>query len=527
MGGAERSWPDFLKRMSATIGDGIAAGPSPGSADQPPPLPPRPGQHQHQRLYQPHQHWAGGAASTVSLAEGLQDVIVGGLGPRSSDDTRRPVPGDAEPRRASHDGTRGHAGDRAAEDERPPTTERVAEFRLDIPDGVRNMTQHPGDTVVGSVVLTVTRPTRAQRIVLAFVGQQRVYVRDMANPGALALAEAVDHTLFERRLALWGRAVGEPGNYYETLPAGTLRIPFSIRIPRVNYPASIHRDRVCRVRYRVWAVFERPGTFRDHVHETHKEELCFEPLAYPPRPRAPLPVAETMQASPESTFRHIAVHVTGALVSLPAAAGERLAYQIEARTVRGSGVPPDTQLPTDPTHFAVRHVRLVVVERLTARGLIRGQEQTQRYHRDMHTITLVPEGAKPGKTANEAAAFLTAGRLRLPLDMCPFDSRLLARSYELRIECDVVDTQSFINRVTRQKSTHAAWVPLDVCTDPPGHDAFSDAVAAIVPPAHFDAAAEPEIAVGGWELERSFAKWDRSNPAWIEMARRKNEPWRP
>ncbi|KAJ1726001.1 hypothetical protein LPJ61_005492 [Coemansia biformis] len=402
------------------------------------------------------------------------------------------------------------------------------------------MTQHPGDVIVGSVVVTVTKPTRAQRISLVFLGQQRVYVKDTGNPGALSMYTNVDHTMFEKRLALWGQSVDDRGTGaagpLETLPAGTQRIPFSIVIPRVNYPATIRREKACRVRYQVWAVFERPGTFKDHVLATHKEEIHFEPLAYPSRPREAVPISEDVPGSHESTTRHIGVAVTGGLVTLPAVAGERIAYQVEARTVRSpsSAAGVSDQFPTDPAQFTVKHVRLTVVERLTARGLIKGREQAQGYRRDLHSIALVPEGAEAGKTSNKTEVFSSSGHLRLPLDMCPFDSKQLKRSYELRVDCDVIDSQSLLNKVTRQKSTYQAHVPLDVCTVSPDlfdtaafRNAYTDEsrnMAAIAPPAHFDSAAEPEIRVGGWELERSFAKWDRFNPTWIELAKRRNAP---
>ncbi|KAJ2581665.1 hypothetical protein EV177_010409, partial [Coemansia sp. RSA 1804] len=136
-------------------------------------------------------------------------------------------------------------------DDRPPTTERVAEFRLDIPNGVRNMVQHPEDTIVGSVVVTVTKPTKARRIVLCFMGQQRVQLRDQSSVSPAS----IEYTLFDKQLVLWGSEYGaaDDDSRMETLLPGTLVVPFSINLPRVNYPSTIKRDRVCRVRYVVWA----------------------------------------------------------------------------------------------------------------------------------------------------------------------------------------------------------------------------------------------------------------------------------
>ncbi|KAJ2439659.1 hypothetical protein GGF42_007884, partial [Coemansia sp. RSA 2424] len=85
--------------------------------------------------------------------------------------------------------------------------------------------------------------------------------------------------------------------------------------------------------------------------------------------------------------------------------------------------------------------------------------------------------------------------------------------------------------VTRQTSTYTLYVPLDVCTVPP--DAFTAAalsnaytdealnVSSIAPPAHHLADAEPAIRIGGWEVDRSYTKWDKHNPTWIELAKKK------
>ncbi|KAJ1718500.1 hypothetical protein LPJ61_006596, partial [Coemansia biformis] len=152
----DNSWPKFLKRMSATIGDGVGqqSNATPATRqERPPVLPPR----QVQQLYQPHQQMAI-AASSASLPTGLQGITLDlGRGQQSFDGSAYPSELhtiDEAPRRSSYDSALRGPGVAAAPaviDDRPPTTERVAEFRLEIPDGVRNMTQHPGDVIVGSV----------------------------------------------------------------------------------------------------------------------------------------------------------------------------------------------------------------------------------------------------------------------------------------------------------------------------------------------------------------------------------------
>ncbi|KAJ2077429.1 hypothetical protein H4R24_005137 [Coemansia sp. RSA 988] len=555
MTNSDNSWPKFLKRMSASVGgdNTTLLGTSyqgtayqsqlqqqPQWQQQPPrngpPLPPR----RNQQLYQPHEQQAGVTASSSSLPSGIQNISL---------DLHQPLSTPAAPtvlRRASRDKAPGGTGVVSKPavpiiDDRPPTTDRVAEFRLDIPDGVRNMTQHPEDTIVGSVVITVTKPTKALRISLTFLGQQRVYVRDSSNQTPLSAYTNIDYTMFEKHLSLWGHSMdvgsinNAATNHMETLPPGTLIIPFSIKLPRVNYPSTIKREKACRVRYLVWATFERPGTFKDHTMTTHKEEICFEPLAYPTRPAEVHRISKTISGNPDSSITaNIAVKVSGGLLQLPAIPGERIRYQIEACAVADQSVdsnPADQQL-VDIGQFVVRYVRIAIVERLKARGLIKGKDHIQSYHRDMHSVTLTPTGAKPGKSANSAAEHSSSGYIRLPLDMCPFNSKQLERDYEMRIECDVADKSSLLNKVTRQKSTYSMHVPLEICTIPPAsfdtaayQNAYTDEsrnMSNIVPPLHYSAAVEPELAIGGWELERSYFKWDKSNPTWIELARRKN-----
>ncbi|KAJ2187870.1 hypothetical protein EV180_002818 [Coemansia sp. RSA 518] len=529
MANSNDSWPKFLKRMSASVtNDGTTTHETPPQAhsQQGPPLPRRP----NQQLYQP-QQWTEHSTSTASLSTGLHDISL-------SSGMQQPLASSApEPQKTCHGAIVSKYASLATDD-RPPTTDRVAEFILDIPDGIRNMTQHPGDVIVGSVVVTVTKPTKALRIKLTFLGQQRVYVRDMSNQASLLNYTNVDYTIFDKQLTLWGRDLGKDDTAangpLETLQPGTMRVPFSIKIPRVNYPSSIKREKTCRVRYVIWATLERPGTFMDHTILTDKEEIHFEPIAYPTRPREALQINNTIYGTLETSTAHIAVVVTGGIVQLPAVAGDRVAYQLEARTqldqrsVTNSG----NQHLADINQCVIRFMRVYIVERLKARGLIKGMDHTQAYSKDIHAVTLIPTNSKPGKVSNSESVYSSNGHIRLPFDMCPFDSKQLERTYELRIECDVVDKSSLLDKMTRQKSTYTMHMPLEICTVSP--DTFDAAayqnaytneslnISSIALPPHHKAAAEPKVAVGGWELERSFIKWDRLNPTWVELARKRN-----
>ncbi|KAJ2557987.1 hypothetical protein GGH12_006030 [Coemansia sp. RSA 1822] len=493
-------------------------------SQQGPPLPRRP----NQQLYQP-QQWTNHSTSTASLSTGLHDISL-------SSNLQQPSTFNApEPQKSCHGAIASkHAS--LAIDDRPPTTDRVAEFILDIPDGVRNMTQHPGNIIVGSVVVTVTKPTKALRIKLTFLGQQRVYVRDMTNQASLLNYTNVDYTIFDKQLTLWGRDLGEDdaNGPLETLQPGTLRVPFSIKIPRINYPSTIKREKTCRVRYVVWATLERPGTFMDHTILTDKEEIHFEPIAYPTRPHEALHINNTIYGTPETSTAHIAVVVTGGIMQLPAVAGDRVAYQLEARIQldQRSVTNSDNHHLTDINQCVIRFMRVYIVERLKARGLIKGMVHTQAYSKDIHAVTLIPTNSKPGKVSNSESVYSSNGHIRLPFDMCPFDSKQLERTYELRIECDVVDKSSLLDKMTRQKSTYTMHMPLEICTISP--DTFDAAayqnaytneslnMSSIALPPHHKAAAEPKVVVGGWEIERSFIKWDRLNPTWVELARKRN-----
>ncbi|KAJ2156631.1 hypothetical protein GGF46_005053 [Coemansia sp. RSA 552] len=531
MAHSDGPWPKFLRRMSATVSPDY----TPPSHPAAPPPPRRPDQ----QLYQPDD----AMASTTSLSTGLQDLSLG-LMQRQQQRFDESI--GAVPVRQRDSGSFDMAGNRrigiaalsspnSADDQLPPTSDRVAEFSLDIPDGVRNTTQHPGSMIVGSAVLTLTKPTKALRITLAFLGQQRVYLRDTSGQAPLSMSTNVDYTMFEKKLVLWGSELGRgEGAHQETLPAGTQRIPFSIKLPDVNYPSTIKRDKACRVRYLVWATFERPGTFMDHSMTTAKEEIHFDPVAYPTRPREALSISQSIAGKTDTPTAAIAVQVTGGLLQMPVVAGERVMYQLEARAhLDPAAAQAAEQHPPDASQLVIKYMRVYVEERLRARGLIKGREHTQTYHADLHAVTLVPDSAsKPGKTSNASPLYSSSGYLRLPLDMCPFDSKQLRRSYHLRIECDVVDTASILGKVTRQKSTYVMHVPLDICTLPPEsfdeaayQNAYTDEsrnLSSIVPPWHHMAAAEPEVKLGGWEAERCHIKWDRSNPTWIELAKKKN-----
>ncbi|KAJ2379827.1 hypothetical protein GGI05_006509, partial [Coemansia sp. RSA 2603] len=101
----------------------------------------------------------------------------------------------------------------------------------------------------------------------------------------------------------------------------------------------------------------------------------------------------------------------------------------------------------------------------------------------------------------------------------------------LRFEFDVVDSGSLLDKVIRQTSTYDHLVPLEVCTISPNkfsreayQNAYADEslnISNIALPSHYSDPSEPRMRIGGWELERSFAKWDSSNPTWIAMAKKK------
>ncbi|KAJ2552514.1 hypothetical protein EV175_003280 [Coemansia sp. RSA 1933] len=529
MSNTDPGWPKFIRRMSAALNDSgsqTTAHQQTQQKQHPPPLPKRPPNH---HLYQPKTLWIEsedeeGESSNAAPILPLRptSISIQGLSQfmdeqqQAFDQAQRPARrAEKQPQRRTSL-LRGGSVRRPApapasgvpDDDRPPTSDRVAEFRLAIPDGVRCMTQHPGDTVVGSVVVTVTKPTKAQRITVRFLGQQRVHLRDPSQ--TLSTRVAVDYTLFEKQLVLWGSAASDSETEPETMPPGTLTLPFSIALPRVNYPATVKCDRVCRVRYVVWAVFERPGTFVDHSVATAKEEIRFEPIAYPTRKREPLSIEATIsKATDPADAPDVSVQLSGAISQLPVVPGDRLLYNLEATVV---GEHPDKD-------YRVKRMRMVFVEKLKMRGLIRGQEHTTTHRTDIYSAKLVSAGT--GKYASS---------VRVPLDMGQFGSKLLRRTYEVRIECDVTNEASLLGRMTRQKATFAAYVPLDVCDVSPDSfdsaalmNAYSDEsrnIASFAIPSHDDAAAEPEICKGGWELERSYQKWNKHNDCWRELVRK-------
>ncbi|KAI9472992.1 hypothetical protein LPJ79_005501 [Coemansia sp. RSA 1821] len=511
------SWPKLLQRTLPNDGStaqgtaaqslGVQAAPS---------LPRRPSR----QLYQPHQ-WVESSVSMTSLSAGLSDLPM---------DSRQQKRQSACQLPAESHGTRSIS---PSIDDRPPTTDRIAAFVLDIPDGVRNMTQHPNSFMVGSVAITVTKPTKAHRIKLSFVGQQRVYLRDGRSQAPLPSSANFDYTMFEKHLALWGADIEDDssaGNETHTLMPGTLRVPFSIKLPRVNYPSTIKRDKTCRVRYLIWATLERPGTFKDHTLSTHKEEIYFEPWAYPTRPREVMRISNTVYGTPDTPTAHLAVEVTGGTLLLPAEAGDRIMYKLDARTKLDEKAATDGQPLLDVDSYVVRFMRLHIVEKLKVRGLIKGREQTQIYRNSIHSVTLVPNKSTPGMVSNSKSTFSSNGYIRLPLDMCPFDSKHLKRTYELRVECDVVDKSSLLDKMMRHKSTYSMQVPLEICTISPDkfdkatyQNAYTDEtrnISSITPLPHHKDPAEPWIFADGWELEKSFVKWDRFNPVWIELARK-------
>ncbi|KAJ2338421.1 hypothetical protein GGF43_006884, partial [Coemansia sp. RSA 2618] len=345
---------------------------------------------------------------------------------------------------------------------------------------------------------------------LTFRGQQRVYVRDTTNHSLLQPSTNVDFTMFEKNLTLWGHDINEgeaPSGYSETLLPGTLRIPFSIKMPHVNYPSTLKRDKVCRVRYIIWAALERPGTFKDHTMLTPKEEIHFEPIAYPTRPREASQISNIVYGGSDTSTAHILVTFTGGILDLPVVAGDRIGYQLEARLGPdlNSTANAANQHLADINQCVVRFMRVYVVERLRARGLIKGKVHTQTYDKDIHAVTLKPTISDPGKIANSTGVYSSEGNLRLPLDMCPFESKQLKRSYKLRIECDVVDKSSLLDKVMRQKSTYSMHMPLDICTISP--DEFDTAtyqnaytneslnMYSIAPPPHHKATGEPDAMV--------------------------------
>ncbi|KAJ1960896.1 hypothetical protein GGI12_003555 [Dipsacomyces acuminosporus] len=442
-------------------------------------------------------------------------------------------------------------------DDKAPTTDRLAEFRLDIPNGVRNMTQHPGDTIVGSVVVTVTKPLKALRISLLFKGQERVYLLESAPHSPINLYTKTDYTFFEKRQSLWGKEIDSdyqqqqqsiPSKQWETLPPGTLTIPFSIQIPHVNYPSTVQRDKVCSVRYFVQAFLERPGKLTTRSTSTPEEFIVFEPTAYPAGLRDVLRVDNIVPGNLDCSTSHIGVHIQGGLSKLPALAGDRVLYKLDAVAVNspanshaesqndvsaGEALNSNGLVKSLATSFVVRYMTIRIIECLELRGMIKGIERTQTRQSEVYTARLLPNGQKQEKYSNSAPVFSTTGFIRLPVELCPFDSKLLTRTYEMRIDCEIADKSSFLDKVTRSTASYSLVIPLNVCTVPP--EKFTSAaykneymdeslnISSIAPPPQHKAAAEPTIRVGGWELERSHAEWNKNNPTWIELANRKND----
>ncbi|KAJ1940074.1 hypothetical protein EC988_007139, partial [Linderina pennispora] len=104
-------------------------------------------------------------------------------------------------------------------------------------------------------------------------------------------------------------------------------------------------------------------------------------------------------------------------------------------------------------------------------------------------------------------------------------------TYEFRIDCEVADKTSFLNKVTRTSFLYSWTTVLDVVGVSPDkfdaaafQNAYTDNqrnISGIVPPPHHHATAEPEIRKGGWEQDTEYIEWNRLNPTWIQLARRK------
>ncbi|KAJ2696978.1 hypothetical protein FB645_006053 [Coemansia sp. IMI 203386] len=525
MTNSEHTWPKLFRRLSLT---GTSRKERPKHASHGPLLPTRPTQH----LYQPQDITPEQSRPSTSAGGGSGDIdditfliqeqqrLFDQVEENRKSSTFTSIP---EP---SKDSGSSHA------EAKPPTSDRIAEFRLDIPDGVRNMTQHPGNLIVGSVVITVTRSTKAQRISLHFLGHQKVYLKDPASQSPIAPAVGSEYRLFDKKLILWGDK--DALDSVDVLVPGTLTIPFSIQLPFVNYPSSIRRDSVCKVKYMLWAELERPGMFKDHVTRTHREEIYMEPFAYPTRPRDKHSFALVVPSPNEasSSMAGVAVSLEGCVWPMPAVAGECINYRVSSHVVLQS----PSVYTSESTKYFVKNARAIVVERLDVRGLIKGVEYAQSYRSDVFSMGLAHDNDKTGSQSsnvnNNNGTYMSSGRLKLPLDLCPFEGKQLSRRYELRLEFDVVDSRSLLDKVIRHSSTYVHWVALDICTVSPDNfrpealqNAFADEslnILSIAPPPYFVDPSDPELEIGGWELDRNFVKWDKSNPTWIALARKKN-----
>ncbi|KAJ1951415.1 hypothetical protein EC988_004049, partial [Linderina pennispora] len=232
--------------------------------------------------------------------------------------------------------------------DKAPTTDRLVEFRLTIPDGVRNMTQHPGDAIVGSVVVTLTKPTKIFRISIQFLGRERVYLRENPPSAPIAMHAKTDYVLFDHRMALWGERITDgtqqsngSSRHWGTMAPGTHVIPFSISIPNVNYPSAIRREKICGVKYTVQAFLERPGKLTLRSTSTRPEDIVIEPIAYPLRPRDVLRIDCTIPGNADNQgMQDIAVRIQGGISKLPVVAGDRILYKLEACAVNDTGDDP-------------------------------------------------------------------------------------------------------------------------------------------------------------------------------------------
>ncbi|KAJ1823035.1 hypothetical protein LPJ56_000345 [Coemansia sp. RSA 2599] len=499
MTNSEHAWPRLLRRLSLS---GSNRRDRTRDAAHNPPLPTRPSHH----LYQPADVSPEPSRPNTSADGGDIDDITFLIQEQQRlfdqvEETRRSSTFASMPEASGDSGGSGV-------ETKPPTSDRIAEFRLDIPDGVRNMTQHPGNQIVGSVVVTVTRSTKAQRISLHFLGYQKVYLKDPSSQSPIAPSVGSEYKLFDKKLVVWGDkgSVGSAG----VLDPGTLTIPFSIRLPFVNYPSSLRRESVCKVKYMLWAELDRPGTFKDHVTRTHREEIYMEPLAYPTRPcdTNVFQLAIPPRSDRSSSMAGVAVGLEGSIWPIPVVAGDCINYRISAHAVSQNPSAPTT----DASKYIVKQARAVVVERLDVRGLIKGVEYAQSYRLDVFTMALAYDNDKVGSQSSndDGIGFISSGQMRLPLDLCPFEGKQLSRRYELRIEFDLVDSRSLLDKVIRHSSPYAHWIPLDICTVSPDdfqpetlQNAFADEslnINSIAPPSYSADPSEPELEIGGWEL---------------------------
>ncbi|KAJ1931686.1 bud site selection protein [Linderina macrospora] len=119
----------------------------------------------------------------------------------------------------------------------------------------------------------------------------------------------------------------------------------------------------------------------------------------------------------------------------------------------------------------------------------------------------------------------------LSLNLKPAVYKLVARYFAIAEKFEVADKTSFLSKVTRSSFPYSWTTLLDVASISPDtfdaaafQNAYTDNqrnMAGIVPPPHHQATAEPEIRKGGWEQGTEYMEWNRFNPTWIQLFRRK------